>query len=139
MAAPEPRRVHHIDIVVRDLERATERYRLVLGIEPLARETLASRGIDLVRFRVGDTWLILVQPTRGDSPVAEFLRQHGEGFFHMAIEVDDVEVRARALAERGVRLVQTAPRIGVDGWKLIDIELDETFGAMLQLVEAPEV
>ncbi len=138
MTPAVPRRVHHIDVVVRDLDQAEDRYRRVLGIEPLPRESLPGRGIDLVRFRIGETWLILVQPTADDSPVAAFLREHGEGFFHMAIEVEDIENEARSLTARGVRLVTTEPRTGIDGWKLIDIELDETFGAMIQLVEAPE-
>lgn len=138
MASSEPSRIHHIDIVVRDLSSATERFRRILGIEPRERETLASRGIELARFLIGQTWLILVQPMSEDGPVADFLRQHGEGFFHMAVEFDDVEAQARTLSQRGVRLVQPYPRIGVDGWKLVDIEIDETFGAMMQLVESPE-
>lgn len=138
MTAPVPRRVHHIDVVVHDLDQAEDRYRRVLGIEPRPRESFTERGIDLVRFRVGETWLILVQPTSDDGPVAAFLQEHGEGFFHMAIEFQDVEEQARALEEREIRLVNSEPRTGIDGWKLIDIELDETLGAMIQLVEAPE-
>jgi methylmalonyl-CoA/ethylmalonyl-CoA epimerase len=138
MTASSPRRIHHIDVVVRDLDQAEDRYRRVLGIEPLPRESLRGRGIDLVRFRIGETWLILVQPTDEDGPVASFLELHGEGFFHMAIEVDDIEETARTLQARDIRLVNTNPRIGIDGWKLVDIELDETLGAMIQLVEATE-
>ncbi len=79
--------------------------------------------------------MILVQPTRPDSPVMRFPRKHGEGFFHMAIEVDDIESRARTLQQQGIGLDNETPRIGIDGWKLIDIELNETLGAMMQLVE----
>jgi len=138
MAARESRRIHHLDVVVGDLDRAEERYRTVLGIEPRPRESLPERGIDLVRFRVGESWLILVQPTDESGPVARFLAEHGEGFFHVALEVDDIEERARALDEAGLRLTNTEPRTGVDGWKLVDVEIDETFGAMIQLVEDPE-
>lgn len=138
MSNATPRRIHHIDVVVRDLDRAEEQYRKVLGIEPVPRESFSARGIDLVRFRVGETWLILVQPTDNTGPVAAFLHEHGEGFFHMAIEVDDLERQARVLSARDIRLVNSKPRIGIDGWKLVDIELDETLGAMIQLVEAPE-
>lgn len=137
-ALSSPKRIHHIDVVVRDLARAVEQYRKVLGTDPGPRETLASRGIDLVRFRVGETWIILVQPTRADSPVMDFLEDHGEGFFHMAIEVDDIESVARTLKDQGVKLVNDTPRSGVDGWRLVDIELDETLGAMVQLVEGGE-
>lgn len=138
MTVSNPRRVHHIDVVVRDLDQAEDRYRRVLGIDPLPRETLPERAIDLVRFRIGETWLILVQPTSSAGPVAAFLDEHGEGFFHMAIEFEDVESQARDVEARGVRLANNSPRIGIDGWKLIDVELTETLGAMIQFVEAPE-
>lgn len=138
MPGATSRRLHHLDIVVRDLDRAEARYRQVLGVEPLPREDLPERGIELVRFRIGETWLILVRPTDETGPVATFLAEHGEGFFHLAVEVGDIEARARALTSEGVRLANTEPRIGVDGWKLVDVELDETFGAMVQLVEDPE-
>ena len=115
MTTSSRRRIHHIDVVVRDLDQAEDRYRRVLGIEPLPRETLPGRAIDLVRFRIGETWLILVQPTDNTGPVAAFLDEHGEGFFHMAIEIEDIEEEARALQARGVRLTNHEPRIGIDG------------------------
>ena len=129
------RRIHHLDIVVHDLEQAVERYRLILGQEPLGRETLPERGIDLARFRLGETWLILVQPTRDDSPVAAFLRKHGEGFFHIAYQVDDAEAKGRELAESGIGVVNPEPRRGVEGWKLVDLDMADTLGVMTQLAE----
>jgi len=128
-------RIHHIDFVVRDLDKATDRYRQILGREPLAREHLPQRGIDLVRFRLGETWLILVQPLVADSPVMKFLDEHGEGFFHIAYLVSDVEAKGQALAQIGVGVVNTTPRHGVEGWKLIDLEMADTFGVMTQLIE----
>ena len=128
-------RIHHLDIVVRDLDQATERYRAILGQEPRGRETLPARGIDLVRFRLGETWLVLVQPTRDDSPVMEFLRSHGEGFFHIAYEVASVDGIGQALAEQGIGVVNEVPRRGVEGWKLVDLEMADTLGVMTQMVE----
>jgi len=133
------RRIHHIDVVVRDLDRGVEQYRKVLGIDPGPRETLPGRGIDLARFRVGETWLILVQPTGSNGPVADFLERHGEGFFHMGIQVDDAKAEADALEARGIRLGEDSPRMGIEGWKLVDIHLEDTMGAMMQLIEEQEV
>ena len=127
------KRIHHIDFVVRDLDRAVETYRRLFAVEPSPRERLAERGIELVRFRLGATWVILVQPVRRDSPVMDFLERYGEGFFHIAYEVEDVEAAARDLRAKGV-----APRPwrrGVEGWKLLDLEMAETLGVMTQLVE----
>jgi methylmalonyl-CoA/ethylmalonyl-CoA epimerase len=131
-------RIHHFDIVVRDLERAVDRYSKVLGVLPGPREKLEHRGIELVRFRVGDVWLILVHPVRDDSPVQAFLDEHGEGFFHVAYKVADVEAEATRIAGSGIRLANAEPRRGVEGWKLIDLVIEDTEGVMTQLIEEPE-
>lgn len=131
-------RAHHIDFVVRDLDRAAAKFASVFGVEPRAREKLEDRGIELVRFEIGDLWIILVQPVRGDSPVQEFLDKHGEGFFHIAYKVDNVEAEAERLENEGLRLVNRQPRRGVEGWKLIDIEMEDTCGIYTQLIQEDE-
>ena len=129
------KRAHHIDFVVRDLDAATARFASVFGIEPRKRERLEDRGVELVRFEVGKLWIILVQPVRDDSPVQAFLDKHGEGFFHIAYKVDDVEAEAERLESVGVRRANREPRRGVEGWKLIDIDMDDTFGIYTQLIQ----
>ena len=128
-------RVHHIDFVVRDLDEAVAKYSQILGRKPRAREQLEYRGVELARFEVGDIWIILVQPIRDDSPVRAFLDQHGEGFFHIAYKVTDVVEEAQRIKDSGVRLVNVAPRPGVEGWKLIDLAMEDTAGVLTQLIE----
>ena len=128
-------RAHHIDFVVRDLDRAAARFSTVFGVEPRGREKLEDRGIELVRFDLGNIWIILVQPISDESPVQAFLDEHGEGFFHIAFKVGDVEAEAERLEAEGIRLVNRKPRRGVEGWKLVDIEMEDTFGIYTQLIE----
>lgn len=130
------RRVHHIDFVVRDLEAAARRYREILGVEPRERERLDDRGVELVRFELGDVWIILVQPVKADSPVAAFLERHGEGFFHIAYKVDNVADEAERLGAADIALAGP-PRKGVEGWRLLDLEPSATFGVYTQLIEEP--
>ncbi len=126
--------MHHIDFVVRDLNAAAERYSRIFGVEPLGRERLEDRGVELVRFELDNVWLVLVQPV-GHGPVSDFLEEHGEGFFHIGFQVDDVNAEARRIDREGIGLVNSTPRRGVEGWQLIDLEMDETFGVYLQLVQ----
>jgi methylmalonyl-CoA epimerase len=132
------KRAHHVDFVVRDLDRAAARFATVFGVEPRERERLEDRGVELVRFELGNLWIILVQPIRDDSPVQAFLDKHGEGFFHIAYKVDDVEAEAERLESDGIRLMNRVPRLGVEGWKLIDIEMEDTFGVYTQLIQEDE-
>ena len=128
------RRVHHIDFVVCDLDAATERYSRIFGVEPLGRERLGDRGVELVRFELDNVWIVLVQPV-GDGPVKDFLDEYGEGFFHVGFQVEDVSAEAARIESEGIGLVNSTPRRGVEGWQLVDLEMDETFGVYLQLVQ----
>ncbi len=128
-------RAHHIDFVVRDIDRAASRFAAIFGVEPLERERLEDRGVEVVRFDVGGLWIALVQPIRDDSPVQAFLDKHGEGFFHIAFKVEDVETEAARMESEGIRLVNRIPRLGVEGWKLVDLEMEDTFGVYTQLIQ----
>ena len=133
--AIELKRVHHIDYVVRDLDRAVAQYQRIFGVPLASRERLESRGVAVARFQLGETWIALVQPLRADSPVQRYLEEHGEGFFHIAYEVDDIENAVRDLKTQDVRLVNETPRRGLEGWKLVDIDPREMFGVETQLVQ----
>ncbi len=126
------RGIHHINFLVRDLDTAIERYQMLLGMAVTARESLPQRGVDTARFRVGDTWLVLVQPT-GDGVPAQHLEQHGEGFFLLSLEVDNLERSSAAL--QGTALATGAIRDGLDDWRIVDLEPTETFNAQIQLAE----
>ena len=84
-----------------------------------------------VRFELDNVWLVLVQPV-GDGPVSNFLEEHGEGFFHAGFQVDDVKAEAERIEAEGIRLVNRVPRRGVEGWQLVDLEMDETFCSRLR-------
>jgi methylmalonyl-CoA/ethylmalonyl-CoA epimerase len=53
--------IHHINLLVRDIEAAKQSYRDVFNVD-FIDEALPSRGVLTSRFKVGDAWLVLVQP-----------------------------------------------------------------------------
>jgi methylmalonyl-CoA/ethylmalonyl-CoA epimerase len=77
-----------------------------------------------------------VQPTNPDSVPGRHLAEHGEGFFLISFQVDDVESASATLQERGGRLLQKAPRQGLDDWRVIDLDPADTFGAQMQFTES---
>lgn len=129
------RRAHHIDFVVRNLDSAARRYSRIFGVEPGGRERLEDRGVELVRFELENLWIVLVQPVGDEGPVKQFLDEHGEGFFHIGFQVDDVDAEATRMEREGIELVNSSPRRGVEGWQLVDLAMDETFGVYIQLVQ----
>jgi methylmalonyl-CoA/ethylmalonyl-CoA epimerase len=128
--------IHHLNFIVRDLEAAIPQWEGLLGARVSARDELPERGAIAARFRVGDTWLVLVQPTRADSVPGRFLAAQGEGFFLLSFGV-------RSLSEEIDRLGAHAfagpARIGAEGWAIRDLATGMAGAAVLQLTEIPQV
>ncbi|MDJ0877795.1 MAG: VOC family protein [Halieaceae bacterium] len=127
--------IHHINFLVRDLDAAEQRYRELLGLEPALRGELPGRGVITARFKLGESWLVLVQPTSEEGEPARLLREHGEGFMLLSLAVDDLDGALAATTAAGG---QVGPeRTGLEGWRVADLSSADTFGAQLQLCEAP--
>lgn len=128
--------VHHINILVRDIERARARFVQAMGVEFGALETLAARGAVASRARIGATWLVLVQPTDPHGVPGQRLAARGEGVFLISFGVADLDAAIASLAARGVGCTSAEPRRGLDDWCVIDTALGAEFGVDLQLCEA---
>lgn len=128
------RSIHHINFIVRDLEAAIPAWERRLGLPVAARDSLPERGVVAARFRVGGTWLVLVQPTRADSVPGRFLAAHGEGFFLLSFGVDSLAAEQDRLGEAAF----AGPvRTGAEGWQVRDLAPDPAVGAgVLQFTSA---
>jgi methylmalonyl-CoA/ethylmalonyl-CoA epimerase len=131
-------RIHHINFLVRDLDRAVERYRVVLGDIDVRYADLAGRGVRTARFRVGEAWLVLVQPTTTDSVPARHLAAHGEGFFLLSLGVDSLTDAMADIAGRGGEFDSDEPRQGLEDWQVVDLDPGQFFGVQLQLCESSD-
>jgi methylmalonyl-CoA/ethylmalonyl-CoA epimerase len=130
-------RIHHLGYAVEDLEAASLFYKENFGALPGEPEAVEEQGIVVTMFRVGESRIELVQPTRPDSPVGKFLARRGEGFHHVAYQVDDLEAVLTHLRSNGVELVDEKPRIGAGGTRMAFVHPKDTFGVLTELVELP--
>jgi methylmalonyl-CoA/ethylmalonyl-CoA epimerase len=129
-------RVHHVAVVVRDLEAALGFYRDVLGL-PL--ELVEEVPLDRVRIAflpVGETKIELVCPTDDTTGVARFLASKGEGFHHVCLEVADLAAELTRLGIEGVELIHSAPRRGAEG-PVAFIHPRSCHGVLVELIEGP--
>ncbi len=128
-------RIHHLGYAVEDVEAASRFYKNNFGVLPGEPEVVEEQGIVATMFRVGESRVELVQPTSPDSPVGRFLASRGEGFHHVAYQVDDLEVVLTHLRSNGVELIDERPRIGAGGTRMAFVHPKGTFGVLTELVE----
>lgn len=131
-------RIYHLGYAVEDLEKASRFYRENFGVTPAEPEAVEDQGIIATTFRVGESSIELVQPTRPDSPVGKFIAKRGEGFHHVAYQVDDLDRALEELKSSGVELIDHTPRVGLGGSRMAFVHPGNVFGVLTELVELPE-
>jgi methylmalonyl-CoA/ethylmalonyl-CoA epimerase len=132
-------RIHHINFLVRDLEQAIDRYKALLGSDQVILEDLPRRGVRTARFRVGQTWLVLLQPTDDSGVPGRYLEQHGEGFFMISFAGEPLDEAVRRVEAAGLVMADRQDRIGLDGWRVRDLDAQAGFGINVQLTGLEEV
>lgn len=129
-------KVHHIAVVVSDIEKSTRFYRDVLGLALETVMPIPSDRVTIAFLPVGDVKVELVQPTDDTTGVARFLANKGEGFHHVCFEVPDVAEALTRLAIDGVELIDSAPRKGAEG-PVAFLHPKSCHGVLVELIEAP--
>ena len=130
-------RIYHLGYAVEDIAAASRFYRENFGAEPTEPEVVEEQGIVATMFRVGESMIELVQPTRPDTPVGKFLERRGEGVHHVAYEVEDLDAALTELKNNGVEIVDEEPRTGAGGTRVAFVHPKSAFGVLTELVELP--
>ena len=139
--------LHHVTIVVRDVERAVAFYES-LGFGPFFDYPPLTEYVKLdvpdlagfhdVRFKcvqVGPIQIQLCQPGEGDSLYKRFLEKKGEGVFHLGFVVDDVDDAEAWLKASGLQVLSSGRREDGSGFSYMDTEPEA--GVVLLVRQSP--
>jgi methylmalonyl-CoA/ethylmalonyl-CoA epimerase len=128
-------RLHHVGIVVADLDSAIANYH-ALGFGEADRFEVPEQGIRAAFFALAQGAVELIQPTDPEGAIGRFMAKRGEGFHHAAYEVDDLAGTLDRLAIAGVELIDLRPRVGGHGLMIAFVHPRACNGVLTELVEA---
>lgn len=132
--------IEHIGIAVPNLEEAIKYYEDVLGFKCYKTEVVEDQKVTTAFFKVGDVKIELLEPTCPESTIAKFIEKNGGrgGMHHMAFAVEDGLTEAlEEMTEKGVRLIDAAPRKGADGLQIAFLHPKSTQAVLTELCEDP--
>ena len=132
------KKIHHVAVVVRNLDEALKLYNDIFGAKPSKIETVPEQGVKAALLPMAEGGEIeLLEPIDPQSGVAKFLENRGEGIHHMCLEVDNINEQLNTLADKGCQLIDKKGRYGLAG-QVGFIHPKSTKGALIELAQTSE-
>ena len=132
-------RLHHLGTIVRSIAEARKVYDNLLGITPRYQEIkeIPAQGLRLAGLRLGDIGIELLEPSDVDSRFSRFLRERGEGLFHLNIFTDDFDTEVKTLKDKGFTLEEYEEKAMFAGHtlRLAWLKPEDTYGVWIELVD----
>ncbi len=128
------RRIDHVSIAVRDLEKARAFFLDGLGGRELYCAPVPEQKFRWTTVELGRSCFIeLIDPLEKEGFVYRFLEGRGEGPHHITLQVNDLQEVYRILQEKGIPTFGYAEPF--PGWKELYIHPKNAFGTLLQFAE----
>jgi len=131
-ADPNPVKLEHIGIAVKDIQASRQLFETLLGARPYKSEEVTSEGVITHFYDAGGTKIELLESTSDSSAIARFLEKKGPGIHHLAFSVDDAERAFEEFREKGLRVLGVRPKKGADGKTIFFIHPSDTEGVLME-------
>lgn len=109
------KRIHHVGVVVPNLEEGLRFWHDCLGLEFKKSATITDQGVRAALLDAGGSEIELLEPLSPDNGVGKFLARRGGGLHHVCFESDAVAADLEQARAKGIQLIDQKPRKGLAG------------------------
>jgi methylmalonyl-CoA/ethylmalonyl-CoA epimerase len=129
------KKIEHLGIAVNNLDEAIPLYERLLQTTCYKTESVSSEGVNTAFFQIGEAKIELLEANNQNSPIAKFLSKRGEGFHHVAFDVDDIEEELARLQKLDFILLHLSPKEGADNKRIAFLHPKSTMGMLIELCQ----
>ena len=94
---------------------------------------MESEQVNTAFFQKGETKIELLQSSKADGIIANYINKKGEGMHHIAFEVADIEAEMARLKGEGFILLNETPKPGADNKLVCFLHPKGTSGVLIEL------
>jgi methylmalonyl-CoA/ethylmalonyl-CoA epimerase len=132
----EIKRIHHVAVLVDDLDASLGFWHAILGIEPSQVSDMPEEAARIAFLPIGESQVELVQPTTAESGLSRFLEKRGPGMHHLCLEVTDLRGLLAQLKLNKIQLINDEPKISEDGRLYAFIHPKSAHGLLVELYQS---
>jgi len=131
----ELKKIEHIGIAVKSLEKSTRFFEEVLGLKCYKTEEVKDQKVMTAFFMIGQTKIELLESTDSEGNIAKFIEKKGEGLHHIAFAVDNLSSTLEKVSSKGIQLIDKVPRKGAEGLNIAFVHPKDTNGVLVEFCE----
>ena len=128
--------IEHLGIAVQSIEESLPYFENVLGLKCYNVEEVKDQKVKTAFLKCGEVKLELLEPTCPESTIQKWLDKRNHGIHHIAFCIEDgVENALAECNEKGIRLIDAAPRKGAENLNIAFLHPKSTEGILTELCE----
>ena len=128
-------KIRAVHVVVKSVDDAVKEFSDNFDLNPSKSGELPQLGIRNAMLPLGDAFIEFIEPLDPEKgPLAQFLKNRGEGVYMMAWEVENLEETIQTLQKKGMRLINAEAEARANGANVF-IHPKSARGMMIELLE----
>ena len=128
--------IEHLGIAVQSIEESLPYFENVLGLKCYNVEEVKDQKVKTAFLKCGEVKLELLEPTCPESTIQKWLDKGNHGIHHIAFCIEDgVENALAECNEKGIGLIDAAPRKGAENLNIAFLHPKSTEGILTELCE----
>ncbi|MFA7359880.1 MAG: methylmalonyl-CoA epimerase [Candidatus Kapaibacterium sp.] len=128
-------KLEHLGIAVKSLETSVPLFEKIFGVKAGEMEYVAEQKVKVIKIKLENFDIELLEATSEDSPIGKFVEKRGEGIHHCSFNVPDVAGKLEELKQNGIQLIDQQPRIGAEGMLIAFLHPKSTNGILMELAQ----
>lgn len=129
------KKIEHVGIAVKDLEKANDLYAKILNTSPYKMEEVKSENVMTSFFKIGESKIELLEGTSPESPISKYIEKRGEGVHHIAFEVENIQDEIDRLIKEGFKMIHEKPKEGADNKLIAFLHPKSSNGVLIELCQ----
>ena len=131
-------KIRAVHVAVKNLDEAVKEFSDHFNLTPSRSGEMPQLGIRNALLPLGDAFIEFIEPLDHEKgPLAQFLKNRGEGVYMMAWEVENLEDTIQTLQKKGIRLINAEAEARAKGANVF-IHPKSARGLMIELLEKPK-
>ena len=127
--------IEHIGIALKDNKQLSNIFKYLFDLSYIGSEVIVEQGVKTEIFDVVNTKIELLESISEDSPINKYISKRGEGMHHIALIVKDIDSAINYLLQKNISMIDSKPKIGVEGYQIAFIHPKSTPGLLIELCQ----